>query len=418
MIHTIKKLVATGFVHVFGANTFCKIISFVSGLILVRLLSKSDYGVYSYAFNIFTFFTLISGFGLTSGYLQLGSEYGESQEEKSLFQYCVNSAVVINVLIGFIIVTISHFVTLPIKGSNELLCSMSFLIIPILLSDLQMTRLRTLLRTQKYAVANVLNAIIVLLGSVMGAILFQSLGLIVGRYIAYITLVFVFVYVFRVGLRVTKEKLLPNIKKTLWKVSLISMVNNGLSSLLILLEIFILGILIKDESVVASYKVATTIPFALDFIPQAFVIYIYPYFARNREDKKWVRKNYKKVLLGIGALSTCISVILVVFAPFIIEILFGKEYLDSVNCFRLLSIAFAVGGTFRVIGGNVLVTQRELKFNFVVAIIGTIVNIVSNLVLITNMGAVGAAYAHLIIVGVTGIINTSGVFYYTRTNKG
>ena len=121
MFNTVKKLIATGFIHIFGANTFCKIISFASGLILVRVLSKNDYGTYSYALNIFTFFTLISGFGLLSGYLQLGSEYGESPEEKTIFQYCINRALLINVLIGMIILGISYFVTLPIQGANELI---------------------------------------------------------------------------------------------------------------------------------------------------------------------------------------------------------------------------------------------------------------------------------------------------------
>ena len=45
----ILKVLKSGFAHVFLANSFNKVITFTSGIILVRLLTKEDYGVYSYA---------------------------------------------------------------------------------------------------------------------------------------------------------------------------------------------------------------------------------------------------------------------------------------------------------------------------------------------------------------------------------
>ena len=40
-----KKLFSTGFFHIFGSNVINKILSFASGILLVRILTKSEYGI-------------------------------------------------------------------------------------------------------------------------------------------------------------------------------------------------------------------------------------------------------------------------------------------------------------------------------------------------------------------------------------
>lgn len=44
----IKNLAQRGLMHMFGANVFNKIISFSGTILLVRILSKGEYGVYAY----------------------------------------------------------------------------------------------------------------------------------------------------------------------------------------------------------------------------------------------------------------------------------------------------------------------------------------------------------------------------------
>ena len=75
IVNLIKKIASklgnTGFFHVFGSTAINKIIGFASGIVLVRLISKSEYGVYSYAYNLLTFFMIACGFGAVSGILQM-----------------------------------------------------------------------------------------------------------------------------------------------------------------------------------------------------------------------------------------------------------------------------------------------------------------------------------------------------------
>ena len=213
------------------------------------------------------------------------------------------------------------------------------------------------------------------------------------------------------GFNLRRSGITDEDRKALLKISSISMCNNSLSNLLYLLDVFIIGLVMKDELVVASYKVATLIPTALNFIPAAVVTYIYPYFARNKNDKEWTRKSYA-TLMKIGfAGNGLLSVILVVFAPLIVSLCFGEQYLDAVPAFRVLSVSYFFAASFRVIAGNLLVTQRKLTFNLIMSILSGVTNVISNYFLILHYGAIGAAITTLAITSVFGVIST---IYYLK----
>ena len=100
--------------------------------------------------------------------------------------------------------------------------------------------------------------------------------MVVGRYIAYIASVIVGIAFFKIPfVKIKEERLEKGVFKDLIKISGISMVNNGLSKLLYLIDVFVIGLVLTDEIQVATYKVATQIPTALSFIPVAIVTYIY-----------------------------------------------------------------------------------------------------------------------------------------------
>ena len=232
------------------------------------------------------------------------------------------------------------------------------------------------------------------------------MGLVVGHYIAYIGATIVGYFVFHVHLLNREGGDVGKDTKPLLKISFISMLNNGLSQLMYLIDVFVLGIVDPHETILASYKVATMIPTALGFIPLSMIIYLYPYFAQHKNDKKWCMERYKQVLIGLGSVNLSLAICLFVFAPLIVRIVFGVQYLDAVPVFRILAINYFFSGSFRTLAGNLLVTQRKLTFNLVVAVIASTINIVADYLLISHFGSIGAAYATMIVVLLTSILNT------------
>lgn len=193
------------------------------------------------------------------------------------------------------------------------------------------------------------------------------------------------------------------------------MLNNGLSGMLTLMDVLLIGILLGSAADVADYKVAVIIPTALGFIPSAVITYVYPYFSMHINDKSWLLSNYKKLFAAMGIFNLLICIFLYFDAPFIIRIAFGQQYLNAVTMFRICTASYFFEGTFRTIAGNLLVSQRKLLFNFGVALCAGVLNIVCNYFLILYWGAVGAAITTLIITAFFGILATLYLLYTFKT---
>ena len=231
-------------------------------------------------------------------------------------------------------------------------------------------------------------------------------------YIAAVCTFLLITFYWKVPFSIKKKEVSKDKVRQILNISIISMLNNGLTQLMYLLDVFVLGFCVRQEVVIASYKNATLIPTGLAFIPGAIIIYVYPYFARNRLNKNWVKRNYARLTIYVGALNVLIAIGLIAFAPFVIRVFFGTQYLDALVPFRILCASFAISGTFRVITGNLLVTQRKLTFNLFTGILSGLINTTLNIVLINLWGAVGAAIATIITVS---IISTLNVWYLLRT---
>ena len=407
-----KKLFSTGFFHIFGSNVINKILSFASGILLARILTKSEYGVYSYANTLMGFFLLVSGFGMVSGLLQVGSEQKQEEKRLGLYRFACRFGFAYNLLLAAVILFVALVIPLPIAGSGKILALMCLYPMATLMRDLKTALLRAQMRNQDFSYANTFSTAAMVLLSCTLALLLRAEGLVLGQYLACVlTILFIGK---KCGIRISfrKSGVDTATKRDLLGVCSISVLNDGLSELMYLLDVFILGLAVPDETVIASYKVATTIPTALVFIPLSVITYVYPYFARNRTDKAWLTKNYRRLVLSMGALNLLVGGGLILLAPWLIGLVFGKVYLDSVAPFQILCASYIISGTFRILSGNLLVTQRKLKFNLFVAVLSSATNTVLNVFLIQAWGSIGAALATLITVLLTSVLSTA---YLIRT---
>lgn len=403
----IPFLEKTGFFHVFGSSIINKIIAFMSSAILVRLLTKDEYGNFTYAWNIFSFILLLNGLGINYGILQICSEKSaDSNLSYQILKWGKKFGIIVDIIIAIIILFVAFLIPLPIENSNYILGLLCIMPIFILLFEIQSSYLRANKFTIEFSKISMLNTFFVFVFSVIGAYIFKEVGLVFGRYVAYfITAIYGFKLIKKnIDSKVDVE-IGYNIKKEIKKISFISMINSGLSQVLYLLDVFIIGLVVSNESIIASYKVGTMIPSALSFIPISLVTYIYPYFAQNYQDKKWCLEKYKSVTFYFGLFNLIFSLLLFVLAPIIIKVLFGIQYSDAVFPFRILTVSYFFSGTFRVIAGNILVTQKQLKFNMFVAIFSGIINALADFYLIKMWGSNGAALATLMVVLITSILN-------------
>jgi len=415
----IKILLKTGFFHIFGSSVMNKIVGFLSSVVLVRILSKSEYGVFTYAWNIYSIVLLANGCGIENGLLQICSEHsGDKEYGRRIYRYALRIGFAFDVVLVIILIGIGLFAHLPLEESGILLIWLCVLPMFKLGYMLIVSYLRSQKRNQEYAKISIVNMLLIFCATTVGAYILKTKGVILGYYVAYgITILLGAVWQ-RADVGKTREPLSIGDKRILLSVSTISMCNSGLSHLMYYLDLFVLGMLAVKDTVLASYRVATLIPSALVFIPMSLVTYIYPYFCQNRADGEWCIRKYRQILISIGTVNLLISLGTFILAPWLICILFGEIYLDAIPVFRVLILNYFVSGTFRIISGNLLVTQRELKYNFLVALVSGMLNIVADFILIRHYGSMGAALATVLVTAVSSTMSVWRLIYtFTRRKK-
>lgn len=416
IINKVNFIIKKGFLHIFGARVVNRVIQFVTSVVIVRLLSKESYGSFSYAMNILQFFLLFSGLGVASGVLQFCSEKSKPEEKLPYLKYGLKIGVSFNVFIALIIVIFVSFFELPVKGSSKILSYLVLIPVFIVSYELMETYLIANFKNREFSYLSISNALFYFLGALIGGYLFEVYGVIAGRYLAFIFSISIGLKYF-IGKAKSIKKAASLIKRErieFLKYSVVACLTISISQLLFLLDIFLVGLIIREQTVVASYKAATLIPFALNFIPGSIMIFAYPYFAKNLKDKNKIKSYFYEMQKYLIFLNLGISFVLFVFAPLIIRVIFGTNYMDSLIPFRILAVGYFIAGSFRIPAGNVIASIRKIKINLYNGIISGILNIVLDIILIYKFGAVGAAIATTGILFISSMISNVYLFNYFR----
>lgn len=406
----LKILFQRGLFHIVGTNLINYFILFITNILIVRFLNKNSYGIFSYAYNQYSLFLLFSGMGLISGILQFGSEQRPEEEKASIYRFGLTAGLIFDVMISVFIFLYGKFMHISISASAPYICELMLLPLFDYLFNFIAILLRIHKRNKEYAQLMNINTVLYFFFACSGAYFYGIAGTILGRYFAFFISIIVGIGMCKSEFQnmKTAAQLKPKQKKKITKYSITCCLSNSISSLLYLIDIALIGVYIKSATVVATYKVATTIPNALLFIPSSIIIFIYPYFAEQNQNFPWVRQKFHSLTKILLILNAVISFFLIVFAPFIIKLFWGRGYLDAVVPFRILSFSYFISASFRIPCGNVLAMLRKVKVNLIVSIISGTADILLDVSLIQLMGASGAALATLSVV----IISSAIAFPY------
>lgn len=412
------RLFRTGFFSIFLSNVACKVLMFIGGTIVVRVLSKSDYGAYTYVMNCYGIVMILGDLGCSMAALQFCSEsYADTERSDSLFSYGLSRGLAFSgatALALFLSPWYYPFKTQEAAWLTRKLCLMPFLVCAI--SFLQVN-LRRQLENHRYGAINIFQVLIHYVAILPMAYWLGLPGAVYSNYIIYLlTAVF--------GLLVSKGYLSFHLswrspiprgeRRSFLKLALASQLNNGLAQALMLLDVFLIGLIIGSDEVISSYKVATTVPSALAFIPSSVMVYVGPYFARHNQERDWVRQNYARLILACagGALFITAGAILV--APWAIPLVFGAQYADAVPCFIVLMIGFFFSAGFQIPSQNVIYTQRKVRINVIITVLSGCANCVLDIALILGRGSIGAAWATTVVHMISAALTFGYMRWYLR----
>uniref|UniRef100_UPI0040575628 lipopolysaccharide biosynthesis protein n=1 Tax=Agathobacter sp. TaxID=2021311 RepID=UPI0040575628 len=418
LVNNIWKKLSQGLLQMFSANVLNKVIGMLGNMVITRMLTKPEYGIWSYVLNIYSYLGLISGFGLLSGAFQFGAENRGKEAEFQYYKFCLKIGAIIDTVLVCIFMAMTCFADFSMLEATPYLRAVAPMVLVEYVLNILLTVLRCENRIKEYARILNMNTVLLVAGTCGGAY-FGIGGVVVGKYMAYgCSLI-------QVALK-TKEEVkkicaAENIpwKQTgdLWHYSLFTGTSSALNCLLYLLDISMVAALIGDPVVIAHYKVSTLIPNALSFIPSSVIVCILPNVVLNNKNIPWLRKNIKMAMAGLGMLNLIICAICILFAPYIIAVLSGKQYLDAVAPFRVLMVSYFLSGTFRSLCVNVLAALRCVNYGLFISIMSAISNIIFNYVFIKQYGAIGAAYVTLSVVIVASVLSFGYMLFKLRRGK-
>lgn len=414
----IEQAINKGLPNILGANVFNKLFGLTASVIIVRILTKEDYGYYGWAYNIVSIFLLFSGLGINQGVLQYCSENIDDDKKKKYYKFGITYGLIVNIIITIILIIYSVFFPLSIEAARWVLVSLSLIPTFECAYQFSLSFLRSKKQNKLYSRVINIQSFGHLVWMIGGALLWGLKGYIAGYYLSYICSIIYSLIASKDDLNdILKTKLLSVKDATGFiKYSLVCAFNNGMSHLLYVLDVFLIGIVIPSAETIASYKASTQIPVAMYFLTTSIIVVVYPYFAAHFEDSRWVKKNGYRLLVGMAALNIPIGLCMFFCAPIIIRLIYGVNYFDSVPVFRVATVSYIVCTVLKIPCGNMLAMVRKVNVNFFIDMISGVSNIILDIILISNFGSLGAAYATLIV----NIIAASCVFgyfiYYTKRN--
>ncbi len=390
----IEKLKETGFFSIFLSNILAKVVVFLGNIVVVRILSKNEYGIYAYVINTFSMLYILDDFGASSAALQYITEQKENkQKQQAILKYAIKLGLIGSAISGLLILISPLFFPFKIVEAKYLVPILCLIPIFSIVKGLLSVVLRANFENKKYALLNLTETISSYLFLIPLCFFFGVKGAILSRYCYTIVALILGIYLTRNLIKKDNKQnqLDKGEKKSFNQYALATQLNSAISSLLIYIDTFMVGLILSTSKSVASYKVASTIPAALSFLPTCVVVYVLPYFVANNKNKEWLKSRYYK-LIQYGMLGYGLFTIgLIVFSKVIFNILYTQTYQEAILPFCILMVGFFFSATLKIPTNNILCAMKKLKSNLVITILSGILNALLNVIFIQKYGIVGAA---------------------------
>lgn len=397
----IKTLFDKGAFHILVGNFIMKFIGLFGSIFIVRLLSKSEYGTLGYIENLYSYGYIFAGLGLNAASLRYGVIIKEKECKKGLYSFITKAQFAFNIFLVGIIILFAWLYPHPSEysGATELLM---IIILGLPFQDIQNTNLsyeRSQLSNKRYMYLSLFAATISVIMRVIGAYFGQLKGTIVFRVLAEIISCVVIVYIVYEKYLHGGKKIVLNrkIKKEIFKFSINNMIANGIWILFMITDTFLISQLLNSPEILADYKVAYAMPSNITIITSAIAVFATPYFVNHEKDSKWVQRNYIKVLVANIAIVGSIALIMFLFTPQLISILYGKEYLNVIPLMRALLVAHFFNAGIKTITASLLAAMGFAKENMLISVFAFLMQVVMATIALKKWGIMGLVTSNIFV---------------------
>ncbi|MER8500404.1 flippase [Mesorhizobium sp. M0204] len=361
---------------------------------VARSLGPSDYGLYAYVFSLASIFSLLGQLGLDG---ILVRELVSSTRPS----YVILGTTVALRLLGYTLGALLMLATVPVlatKGQKEVLLYVSACISIVLLSPTGIftSWFRAKIESGKAMIANVLS--VVVSGSVKILLVYCGYGVVsvgftqaFGAAIGVLLLFVLFDKSSGPSLKTWRVDI--SYARSLLSQSWTIFFGSALALIYLNIDLTMLRFM-TDPKVSGEYAASVKLIQAFYIIPAAFSVTIFPYLAANSGNKVEFFRAMRLGYSAMAVMSYLCALSLWVFGDLMVRVLFGAEYLNSVD--SLLALSLTLPFSFaRYLTTRWIVIEGKGTYLILSEGAGAVLNVMLNLALIPKYGGVGSAFATL-----------------------
>lgn len=416
--YKIKYLFNDGFFHILTGNTLTKAISFISTIAIVRIVEKEDYGNLVYADNLYSYVVILAGLGMASAVIIYCSREDDQLKENEFFCIALKYGGIVQIIGSVIILLYYFYFASGFRDAKYIMVVLFLYPTGSYIISCITSLMRADFRPKLYAKVSLLQTACVFVFSILFTICMGAIGIAFARYLSIIFVIIISIkFLKEKRMKFNCVKVLTQLeKKTFFTTAISLLVMNMFSQLMISNETMLVNALINNEIVTANYKVAILIPSQLIFITSSIAVYFFPKVAKMGAGEK-VWRYSKRTGIYTTVLIVAIMAIAIPISPWIIQIVFGGEYVDATPLLKLFWIAYGINASIRMIPLNILPTIGREKFNAVVSIISCGAHFIIDYYCIINYGIYGVAIASIIVYTGSGIVAWGYLRYACKVNS-
>ena len=393
----ITKLMSTGFFFIVISDSFAKIVAFCGGTILVGILSKSDYGMYSYINNAYSILVAMGDMGSVTAMFEFTQgNYNDEARFRGFSSYGLRRCLLFNCIPVISILLSPYFYPYVVDGAEKMVLYLCGLPLIKNLTFFLQVNLRANLKNNKYSAVNVFSILVHYIILIPFAYKGGVFAALCAGYVYELATLALALFMNRGLLHISKKHtvcLSVSDKRKFGKFAVLSQINALGATFLTLLDVFMIGLIYSNEEIIASYKVATVIPSAVAFIPTSIMVYASPFLSRNYQKYAEASKIYRKIILCTVCVCTFIAIVGITTASWLLPLIFGKQYSDAIICYIILLIGFLFNGGLYIPSVVAINSQRKVGVTFCITVCSGAANIFLDTILIYRYGSIGAAVA-------------------------
>ncbi|MDN0069551.1 oligosaccharide flippase family protein [Collinsella ihumii] len=401
VVGSLSRLKDRGAPAVLAGSVLTKAAAFLGSIVLVRVMSKYEYGVLSYMENVYTYVYLLAGLGLNNAVFRYVVLKEGPSEKLSVIRFVLARGAAINIAI--VLVGIAFAILFP--HAPEFSRAASLLPVMLLALPFQFSydtfsySLRALFRNGTYAIVAVEAIALVWTGKVVGTVAAGLDGAVWAGVAAYTAMAAGCLVYFRTVLfpGVEPSPTSRGEAKSYLAYGAQFMVTNGMWAMFLQNDLLLIGMLTGDPSSVADYRVAYAVPSMMAILSSSIGTFVAPYFIRHEGDRRWVWSNYKKVIVVTSLVLGPLCLGIALFSKPFVGFFYGVEYLNAVPLMSLLLVSSFITNGIRYTTANLLSATGKVKANMVIAVCGIAAQLALNLLLIPQFGEYGAAATSIVV---------------------